>query len=492
MKIEDIRALPGPNVWVHRPVLVMRLDLEELTEKESFEIEGFNERLLAALPGLNEHHCAKGRPGGFVERLRDGTYFGHVVEHVTLELSQAAGVAVNFGKARYAGAPGLYNVIVEYKAEQGMRFLLRTAVELVSALVRGDSFPLAERVEEAKRVVRRTEFGPSARGVVDAAEARGIPWARLDGGSLLQLGYGRHRRYIRATGETGPGGVEVVSDEDLDASLLTHRLPSESGPRDAGAAVVGALFPEGSDGRVPVISVTGTNGRTNVTRMIEHALAASGLCVGTATTDGIRVGGERIAGGDADGPVPARIVLSDRSVELAVLETTCDGIVRHGLGYDWSDIGVLTNVGPDDIEWEGVESVEDIVWIMSLVAERVREGGTLVLNADDAHLARLAEAPRVHEPRRRIVYFSLDHTKPLLRGHTAAGGTGYFVRDGVVFEAEGGQERGVVGVSDVAAARGGDAEFQPANVLAATAACRAYGLTREQCAAAWRSFRDEV
>src|SRR4051794_11350224 len=127
MNIESFRAVPGPNVYVYRPLLVMTLDLEALTERESNEIPGFVDRLLALLPGLAEHHCAKGEPGGFVERLRGGTYFGHVVEHVAIEAGSADGICGNYGKTVYAGRPGLYDVMVEVGKEQAARSLLATA-----------------------------------------------------------------------------------------------------------------------------------------------------------------------------------------------------------------------------------------------------------------------------------------------------------------------------------------------------------------------------
>src|SRR5919112_3304897 len=150
MKIEGIRTLAGPNVYTHRPALLLRLDLCDLAGRETREFEGFNERLLAALPGISEHHCSKGRAGGFVERLREGTYFGHVVEHVALELTGLAGVGVKHGKTRVEREPDLYNVVVEYKAEHATRHLLEAAVALVGALSRGETFPVAEEVEEAR------------------------------------------------------------------------------------------------------------------------------------------------------------------------------------------------------------------------------------------------------------------------------------------------------------------------------------------------------
>src|ERR1051325_2293526 len=163
MRIGEIRTLAGPNVFSHSPVLIMKLFLDDLTERESFEIEGFNERLLNLLPGVNEHHCAKGRPGGFVERLAEGTYFGHVVEHAALELTELAGVPVFHGKTRNAGETGVYHVIVEYKAEQATKYLLETAVELVEALIRDESFPLEQRVEKACSIAAKTELGPSTK-----------------------------------------------------------------------------------------------------------------------------------------------------------------------------------------------------------------------------------------------------------------------------------------------------------------------------------------
>ena len=718
MRIEWIDTLAGPNVYTHRPALLTRLDLEELTDRESRETPDFCERLLALLPGLGAHRCSMERPGGFVERLCEGTYFGHVVEHVALELTELAGVGVTHGKTRWAGGPGLYNIIIDYKAEQGTRFLLETSVALVEALVRAQPFPLGERIAEARRIIARTELGPSTRAIVAAAERRGIPWARVGTNSVVQLGWGKARRFIQAAvsdltsavaveiagdkdltrrvlgqaaipvprglvvrgegeavaalaelggavvvkpldgrqgcgvslnlstaeevgrafriareycasvlveelvrgrnyrvlvvagrvvaaserlpchvvgdgrrtlaelieavngdprrgeghekpltkikvddimlahlGKAGwtlgrvpaPGqavylresanlstggvardvtdevhesvrrvceraaravgldicGVDLVLDSiaaplsegagaviELNASpgLRMHQHPSEGAPRDAGEAIVRMLFPEG-DGRVPVFSVTGTNGKTTVARMIAHVLSAAGLNVGLTTTDGVYVGGERVVEGDTTGPHSARTVLSDPTVEAAVLETARGGIVRRGLGYDWSDVAVLTNVQPDHFGQDGIETLEDLVFIKSLVAERVREGGTLVLNADDEQLARLAAHPRVSKVSKRVVYFSLREDHALIRKHLDAGGTAFHVRGGWVVEAEGAECRRVLRAAEVPATMNGAAEFQVANVLACVAACRAHGVPAGQVAAALATFR---
>src|SRR5689334_1368376 len=135
MKIESIRALSGPNVYSYRPVLLMRLDLGELIERESREFNGFNERLLTILPGLQNHHCSFGRPGGFVTRLEEGTYFGHIVEHVALELAQLAGIGKSHGKTRHH-CGSFYNVAIEFRAEKASTHLLQQAVNLVETLLR--------------------------------------------------------------------------------------------------------------------------------------------------------------------------------------------------------------------------------------------------------------------------------------------------------------------------------------------------------------------
>src|SRR5947199_8430216 len=144
MKILNIRTIPGPNVYSHEPVLVMKLDLEDLAGRESYEGPGFVDRLLQLLPGCYEHYCGLGRPGGFVERLRGGTYFGHIVEHVALELTDAVGISVNRGKTIETDDPAVYRVGVEFRSEEGMRCLLRTAVDFVQALVERQPFPRQE------------------------------------------------------------------------------------------------------------------------------------------------------------------------------------------------------------------------------------------------------------------------------------------------------------------------------------------------------------
>jgi cyanophycin synthetase len=289
-----------------------------------------------------------------------------------------------------------------------------------------------------------------------------------------------------------PQGRGGVIELNAAPGLRMHLHPGEGEPRDVGESIVEMLFPEGSDGRIPVVSITGTNGKTTVTRMIAHLLREAGRVVGMTTTDGIYLDGEIIVEGDTTGPHSAKTILGDKSVEVAVLETARGGIVRRGLGYDWSDVGVITNVTADHIGQDGIETVDDLLYIKSLVAERVREGGTLVLNADDERLARLSEINAVSRVPKRFVYFSMRADSPVVLEHTRGGGRAYFVRDGWIVEAEGSAEYPVVEAATIPATMNGSAEFQIANASAAIAAARAVGLAREACAPALLSFRSDA
>ena len=706
MKIESIRTLNGPNVYSHHPVLLMHLDLGELAERETREFKGFNERLIKILPGLKNHHCSLGRPGGFETRLEEGTYFGHTIEHVALELTELAGIGRTHGKTRHDEGT-LYNIAIEFRAEKASTYLLEQAVNLVEAMRHERPFELQPVLEKAKRLIDDAEIGPTTRAIIDAAKRRDIPWRRDGNGNRIQLGYGKYLHYVqaamtdrtnaiavelaqdkeetktrlalhgipvpqgrvvyslkdalRAADELGPpvvvkpinghqgqavtlevttrqemkiafgvarkisravlieetlagrnyrvvvvGGRMVAASErvlpyvigdgansirDLiahenrnplrgeghekpltkirvDAEVTTHlehagmtldtvpardqhvtlshrsnlsigatahdvtdkvhpsiarmceraarligldvcgvdlvipdiavpitsggvievnaspglrmhHYPSMGMPRDVGEAVVNAIYPSGTPSRIPIISITGTNGKTTVTRMIGYVLGKSNLCVGMTTTDGIYVGSEQIVEGDTTGPQSAQVVLSDPAVEVAVLETARGGIIRRGLGYDWSDIAVMTNISDDHLGQDGITSVEDVLFVKSLVAERVKPGGTLVLNADDERLARLMQNERVNKVPKTAVYFSIDENNPVVRSHLQSGGKAYFARHNALIESVGEVQRTLADVSMLPVVMNGAAQFQIGNLLAAIAACRAFGIEQD-------------
>ena len=271
--------------------------------------------------------------------------------------------------------------------------------------------------------------------------------------------------------------------------LRMHLAPAEGSPRDVGDAILDALFPPGTPSRIPLITITGTNGKTTVTRLVAHALGSTGKCVGMTTTNGVFVGGRRVVSGDTSGPASARAALVDPAVDVAVLETARGGIVRRGLGYDWSDVAVLTKVTADHLGQDGLHTVDDLYRVKRLVAERVRPGGTLVLNAEDERLARLPRDPKIRGIERRVVFFALDPEHHVVEQHRAEGGTAFFARDGWLVEAEGPDERRFLRIEEVPITMGGAATFHVANALAAAAACRAAGLDQAALAEAFRTFR---
>ncbi|MFG1952384.1 cyanophycin synthetase [Micromonospora sp. NPDC048830] len=721
MKILGGRRLRGPNVYLHRPVHVSRLHLQDLTERESRDFRSFPGRLLDILPGLAEHHCAAGKPGGFVTRLHDGTYFGHVAEHVTIELSTLIGRPVNFGRTIHAGELGLYDVVIECPADEPMKSrmpdeLLEAGVTLIRRVL-GKQDPGHEPVLAALRSRYAEEApGPSTASIIQAARRRGIPVERVDDLSLLRLGQGCRWRLAWAamTDGTSAIGVEICGDKELTRRLLDeagipvpaggradslaealdlftelggpvvvkpvdgqqgrhvylglttresvatafagaggrvvverqvegrdyrvlvvagklaaaaervpghvvgdgvntvrslveqlnadprrgnghtnvltrlrlddvatkqlrqqglteasvpatdqvvwlrdtpnlstggtsidvtdtvhpevaqlclraaavvgldiagidlrlphiaepppadgggavievnacpglrmHLAPAVGQPRDVGRAVVDAMFAPGDDGRIPTVAVTGTNGKTTTARLTAHLLTGSGLRVGLASTDGIYVDGRLVQQADASGPRSAQAVLGDPTVQAAVLETARGGILRKGLGYDWTDVGVLTNITADHLGQDGLHTVEDIAHVKALVAERVRDGGTLVLNADDPQVRRLAAAPRVRAAHKRLAWFTLRPDSPLIREHLAGGGTAYALHGGHLAELVGERRVPLLPLAELPGGFNGIAAHVTANTLAAVAAARAVGVPADVVSEHLRSF----
>ncbi|MEU8056059.1 cyanophycin synthetase [Microbispora bryophytorum] len=731
MRLEDLRHLSGPNSFSTRPVTVARLELEELTGRKTTEHPGFAGRLTAALPGLAEHHCAAGRPGGFLEAMARGTYFGHVTEHVALELSSLVGRDVYLGRTMWAGADGRYDVMTECPQDEPAQSsvpaeLLELAITTVKHILLERMPDLPLELARIARVVERERLGVSTAALAGAARSRGIPVRRIGQLSMLRLGYGRCRRLVWAsvTEQTSVIGVDIAADKMLAKQLLTgagipvpdgvvawsaadaagalgrlggpvvikplrgnhganvtvgvttaaaavaayaqvaadgegaivekfvpgtdyrvlvvdgqvvaaaelrpasvtgdgvseiaqlvdmvnadprrgeghsreltkielderalahleaqglgpasvpargrlvtlrrnanlstggtsrdvtdlvhedvadvcrraaavvgldvcgidvrladiaapmpcgaaghggaepgavieinacpglrmHLFPAEGAPRDVAGAVIDSLYPPGSPSRVPVVAVTGTNGKTTTVRMIGHILSKAGMRVGMATTDGVYSGGRLVYDADASGPRSADMVLDDTSIEAAVLETARGGIIRGGLGYDQADVAVVTNITADHLGADGVEDLDELVEVKALVAEEVREGGTVVLNADDPVVSALADRPRVCRNASVIRYFSLVNGNPVIERHRQAGGLAYVLRNGELVEFDTDRERALLRVAELPGAFGGLAPHVIANALAAVAACRGLGVSAKDIRRALGTF----
>jgi cyanophycin synthetase len=726
----DLRHLSGPNVFTASPVTIARLELDELTCKETTDFGGFPERLADLLPGLASHHCAAGRPGGFLDAMARGTYFGHVTEHVALELSGQAGREVHLGRTLWAGADGRYDLMMECPQDEPAdspvpEGLVRLAMQIVHDVIGGLTPSFGAELERIGTICERERLGVSTAAIAATARRRGIPVRRVTGLSLLRLGYGCHRKLVWAalTSQTSAVGVDIAADKQvtrqlvadagiqvaagitawsadeaaaalaeigrpvvikplggsqganltigvrtaaeasaayarasapsgavlvealvpgtdyrvlvidgqiaaaaqlrpasvtgdgahtigqlvaeanadprrgvghsreltmikLDAEALSHldslglddhsvpaagqvvtlrrnanlstggtskdvtelvhtevaemcrraaavsgldvcgidvRLadisaplhdpaghgpaqpwallelnacpglrmhlsPTEGTPRDVAAAVVDSLFPAGVPVRIPIVSVTGTNGKTSTVRMISQVLRQAGLRVGMSCTDGVYVGGRLVYAADAAGPRSAETVLDDPTVEAAVLETARGGIVRRGLGYDRADVAVVTNITADHLGDDGIDDLDELIHVKALVAEEICEGGSVVLNADDMAAAALADRRAVRGRAPVIRLFSLVPGNPVIEQHKAAGGLCYEVIDGHLTETEAGEQRVLLALADLPGAFGGRAAHVVANALAAVAACRAAGVSAKDIARGLATF----
>lgn len=220
--VQEIKTLHGANYFSWDPAIVVRLDLGEYDEVFTNQIPGFLERLRAALPTLYEHHCSPGVPGGFLQRVAEGTLLGHVVEHVAIELQQRAGMDVSFGKTRATRSPGVYNVLFQFLDDVAGEYAGKAAVNLINALLTQRGFAIDAVIRELVEIRERRLLGPSTQAIVDEARARGIPYLRLDRYNLVQIGTGRYQKRIRATvtSDTNLIAVEIAADKSLSALML--------------------------------------------------------------------------------------------------------------------------------------------------------------------------------------------------------------------------------------------------------------------------------
>jgi cyanophycin synthetase len=288
------------------------------------------------------------------------------------------------------------------------------------------------------------------------------------------------------SGQAAPAGA--VLEVNASPGLRMHLTPSAGRPRDVAGMIIDRLYPPGAPSRIPVVAVTGTNGKTTTVRMIGHILSQAGLHVGMATTDGVYFRGQLVHRADASGPRSAEMVLDDPAAEAAVLETARGGIIRGGLGYGRADVAVVTNIAADHLGADGVDDLDDLTEVKALVAEQIADGGTLVLNADDSRTAALAARPAVRDRHPVIRYFTLHGQDPAVLAHRLSGGITCELRDGQLVETRGGEETVLLGVDELPGSFGGAATHLIANALAAVAACRSLGVTGKDIRQALSTF----
>lgn len=694
MKIIDIRAMRGPNYWSIRrhKLIVMKLDLEELEEKPTNHIPGFLERLKAMFPTMYEHRCSEDHEGGFFNRVQEGTWMGHVIEHIALEIQTLAGMDCGFGRTRGTGEPGVYSVVFSYMEEKVGIFSAKSAVKIAQSLVDGTDYDLAADIQTMREIREDERLGPSTGSIVEEAQSRGIPWIRLNRHSLVMLGYGVNQKRIQATvtSQTSSIAVEIACDkedtktlleasnipvprgriiydeEDLKLALdsigypvvlkpingnhgrgatinvkdwesavealslakrvsravivekyitgFDHRVllvnykfiaaakrtpamvtgdgvstiqqlidmvnsdprrgyghekvltaikvdettlnilkekelslesvlpkgkelhlkatanlstggtstdvtdlvhpfnvfmceriariigldicgidimtndisrpidedggavlevnaapgfrmhiaPTQGLPRNVAEPVIDMLYPQGSSTRIPIVAVSGTNGKTTTTRLIAHMAKTAGHKVGFTTTDGIYIQNQMVQKGDCTGPISSEFVLKDPTVDFAVLECARGGILRAGLGFHNCDIGIVTNVAADHLGLRDINTLEDMARVKGVIPESVFPNGYAILNADDDLVVQMAKKLSC-----KVAFFSLNENNPIIKKHCEAGGLAAIAENGYVTISKGNWKIRVDKIVSIPLTFSGKAIFMIQNILPA-------------------------
>lgn len=279
----------------------------------------------------------------------------------------------------------------------------------------------------------------------------------------------------------------VIVEVNAAPGFRMHVCPSQGIPRNVAGAVLDMLFPGDRPSRVPIVAITGTNGKTTTTRLIAHIFKQTNKTVGYTTTDGTYIGNFLVEPGDNTGPQSAELILQDPTVEIAVLESARGGILRSGLAFDASDVGVVLNVAADHLGIGDIETIEQMAHLKSVVAEAVLPNGYTVLNADDPLVVAMAQRVRS-----KVAYFTMNLDNEIVRQHTQQGEIAAIYENGFLSILEGDWTLRIDKAENIPLTLGGKAPFMIANALAASLAAYTQGLTLEQIRAGLNTFKASV
>ncbi|EDX84047.1 cyanophycin synthetase [Synechococcus sp. PCC 7335] len=277
----------------------------------------------------------------------------------------------------------------------------------------------------------------------------------------------------------------VIVEVNAAPGLRMHVSPSQGLARNVGAPILDMLIPPDQPSRIPIVAITGTNGKTTTTRLTAHIFRQVYSMVGYTTTDGIYIGNHLVEKGDTTGPQSARLILEDPTVEMAVLETARGGLLRSGLAFDQSDVGIVLNVAADHLGIGDIDTIDQLAKLKAVVAESVAGSGYVVLNADDHRVAAMAERVKAA----KVAYFSMDSKNPLVRSHLANGGIAAVYEEGYLSIIQQDWLHRIIKAERVPLTMGGRAPFMIANALAASLAGFVQGVKIEQIRAALHSFQ---
>ena len=275
----------------------------------------------------------------------------------------------------------------------------------------------------------------------------------------------------------------VILEVNAAPGFRMHLAPANGLPRNVAAPVIDMLYPTGKSCRIPIIAITGTNGKTTTTRLISHIVKNNGYRVGYTTSDGIYVQNSMLTKGDTTGPVSAEFILKDPTVEFAVLETARGGILRSGLGFGKCDVAVITNIQEDHMGLSDIHTLEEMAKVKGVVARSVKADGYTVLNADNPHCVSIASTVSC-----KVAYFSLDEKNPVIVEHCRRGGIAAIYENGFITIKKGDWKFRVEKASLIHLTFGGKVTFMIYNVLAATLASYVYGFTIEDIKMSLETF----
>jgi hypothetical protein len=435
MQILEIKVLRGPNYWsIRRPNLIqMKLDLEDLEYRPSNKIQRFRERIEQLLPSMIEHYCSEGHRGGFFKRVEDGTWMGHIIEHIALELQTLAGMNAGFGRTRSTGErEGIYYVVFEYHEEKAGIYTAKAAVRIAQTLIDGVDYNLESDLKTLQQIYNETKLDPTISAIVEEATHRNIPSIRLNKHSLVQLGYGFHQKCIDPT---------TISTTP--------------------AIAVDALFPNGNEGRIPLIAITGSCGKTTTAQITAHIVRTAGKKVGYSTSEGIYIQNQLMMTGDYSDYESAQLVLKDPTVDFAVLECTSHDILEVGLGFQQCNVAIVTNITADYSSMDGT-NVIDLARIMQVVPETVNNKGYAILNADDDLVYNMRKDLRCN-----IALFSMYANNPRIKKHCENGGKAAIIENGNITIITENRKLRVMPAKDIPITYGSTAKYNIAAILPA-------------------------